>query len=718
MAKRQKGLKLINTGAKTGGQEREEDLQSTLTAAGTEVGEQEKKVLSRLVKKREDFGQQGKGKAVGKKLLINKLNYTNFQDKAILINLRHAKYGRRIILHAKPQPCSGDRLDCLWAETDGIKQKLKSYKFESLFIPDGQKLIVAEPELIDINKRGISLNLPDTCYEISSRKRIRHACQGITVQFIQDSMIFSGSLLDFSAISFHIELKSSPPQTFQWINPESTVNIILSDKQEALYSGECRIIRQTWGQKTRQFVLEPLDIKIQRYSRKEFRSTRQTVTPAPNIIFKHPFTQKVTNLKIVDLSGSGFSVKEDENNAVLLPGMILPEPELSFANSFNVRCKAQVVYRKAIDDKRGGNWVKYGLALLDMDIQHHINLVALLHQVDDPNSYVCSQVDLDALWDFFFETGFIYPDKYEFIQRNKAQIKKTYEKLYTRKPNIARHFIYQDKGQIFGHMAMVRFYENTWMIHHHAARKSALNRAGLVVLNQIGNFTYDSHRLYSLHMDFLICYYRPENKFPARVFGGAAKNINDPKGCTLDSFVYFHLPKDIENELSLLEPWEITKTQPEDLFELESFYASESGGLMLNALDLEPDMADNDELAKEYKKLGFTMERLLFSLKKKGRVKAIIIVNISDIGLNLSSLTNSVKVIVMDSDDLPKEILYRVLSLIHKQTGQDNMPILLYPISYADNQLIPYEKVYNLWILNTQYSDNYFRYTKRLLRFV
>jgi len=534
MKKKQKSLKLINFVA--------------------EVGEQEKKVLSRLVKERADFGQQEKGKAVSKKYLVNKLNYTNFQDKTILINLRHAKYGRAIILHAKPQPCSGDRLDCLWAETDGIQQKLKYYKFESFFVPDGQKLLLAKPELIDISERGIRLSLPDTCYKVSSRKRIRHACQGITVQLIQDSMIFSGSLLDFSAISLHIELKSSPPQTFQWINPESTVNIILSDKLEALYTGECKIIRQTGGRKTRKFVLEPLEYKIQRYIRKEYRSNRQTVTPSPNIIFKHPFTQKVTTLKIVDLSGSGFSVKEDENNAVLLPGMILPSLELSFANSFKVRCKAQVVYRKGFADERGGNWVKYGLALLDMDIQHHVNLVSLLHQADDPNSYVCSQVDLDNLWDFFFETGFIYPDKYEFVQINKAQIKKTYEKLYNRKPNIARHFIYQNKGQIVGHMAMLRFYENTWMIHHHAARKSALSKAGLVMLNQIGNFTYDSHRLYSLHMDFLMCYYRPENKFPDRVFGEEKKNINDPKGCTLDSFVYFHLPKDIENKLSVLEP--------------------------------------------------------------------------------------------------------------------------------------------------------------------
>jgi len=27
---------------------------------------------------------------------------------------------------------------------------------------------------------------------------------------------------------------------------------------------------------------------------------------------------------------------------------------------------------------------------------------------------------MDALWDFFFESGFIYPSKYEFIQKNKS----------------------------------------------------------------------------------------------------------------------------------------------------------------------------------------------------------------------------------------------------------------------------------------------------------
>jgi hypothetical protein len=87
-------------------------------------------------------------------------------------------------------------------------------------------------------------------------------------------------------------------------------------------------------------------------------------------------------------------------------------------------------------------------------------------------------------------------------------------------------------------MAMIRFYENTWLIQHHAARKSSRNKAGLVVLDQIGRMLNDSNRLYSLHMDYVICYYRSTNKFPSRVFGGAAKSINDPKAEKLGIFGY------------------------------------------------------------------------------------------------------------------------------------------------------------------------------------
>jgi hypothetical protein len=396
--------------------------------------------------------------------------------------------------------------------------------------------------------------------------------------------------------------------------------------------------------------------------------------------------------------------------------MIIPDLELNFANSFKIECKAQVVYRKIITEKENGNWVQCGLALLDMDVDDHGRLSALLHQAKDGKSYICSQVNLEDLWIFFFESGFIYPQKYTFIQANKEKIKETYKKLYTQNPNIAKHFTYQDKGRILAHMAMVRFCKNSWMIQHHAADRSVSSRAGVSVLDQIGRFINDSHRLYSIRMNFVFCYFRPENKFPNRVFGGVARNIKDPKGCSLDTFVYIRYQKKFASELSLSEPWELIKTRPEDFIELEAFYEASSGGLMLNALELEPDSQDIDELSREYQRLGFKRKRHFFSLKKDGILKAVVMVNISDIGLNLADLTNCIKVIVIDSDDLPSEIFHLIFSKLSTEYEQNEIPVLLYPVSYAENYSIPYEKLYHLWVLNMQYTDHYFKYINRLLR--
>jgi hypothetical protein len=465
-------------------------------------------------------------------------------------------------------------------------------------------------------------------------------------------------------------------------------------------------------------VLEPLKQEIQRFQHKEFRSDRQEVNPSPDIYFIHPFTKKMVSLKVIDISGSGFSVEEDVINAMLLPGMIIPAVKLRFASSTTINCRAQVVYRKIFDAGKNGLWVKCGFVILDMALEDNVRFLSVLQQADHKYSYICNDVDLNELWDFFFETGFIYPEKYAYIETNKAHIKETYKKLYTQNPKIARHFIFQEKGRIMAHMAMVRFFKNGWLIHHHAARKSALNKAGLIVLKQIGRFINDSYRLNSSHMDYVVIYYRTNNKFPNRVFGGAAKNINNPKLCSFDSFAYLNIASLSDHELKLTEPWHLTKTQPEDLLDLDSFYEFESGGLMLKALDLEPEMGGHDELSGEYQRLGFKKEKHLFSLRKGGLLKAVILVNISDIGLNLSNLTNSVNVMVLDPDALSRDIFLRMLSSLAEKLKLDNLTVMLYPTTYADDKFIPYEKVYNLWVMSIQHIDYYFRYLERLMRFI
>ncbi len=652
-------------------------------------------------------------KVISQKHLINALNFINFQDGTILVNFRHKKYDNTLTLSARPQPCIKDTLECVWEESASQVQNPELYEFTNFLLSDGQELIMSSAELVSLDENGLCLTLPDKSYEVSSRKIRRNSCEGVRAQLMQNGVTFSGALVDFSAISFCLEV-SSNGSSFQWINPDLQVYIVLKNEKDTLYSGICEVIRQSSGQTTKTYILKPQSSQITRVKAKEFRSLRQQLSPTPNLVFTHPFTDKRTILKVVDLSGSGISVEEAQDNSVLMPGMIFPEIGIEFMNSFIINCKAQVIYRK----KTEKGTVICGLAILDMDPQDQVKLSALLHQIKDSNAYVCtSNIDLDELWNFFFETGFVYPKKYAFMQNQKEEFKKTYEKLYTQNPDIAKHIIYQDKGKILGHVSMFRFYEKTWILHHHAAKMTGNKKAGLIVAEQLGHYVNEFHRMYSSHMNFLACYFRPENRFPNRVYGGIARDLNNPKMCSIDQFAYF-LGKKSSEVSELPEGWTLGKAIAEDLTELDNFYEHTSGGLMIHALDLDPKMIDSDTIDNEYKRLGFKRGRHLFSLKKDGSLKAVFIVNISDIGLNMSDLTNCIHALVLDSDGISKDVIKTSLSTLSEYYEYDEIPVMLFPHTYADEHSIPYDKTYNFLVLGIDHFDHYFKQLEKLLRFV
>ncbi len=654
-------------------------------------------------------------KKVPRQDLINKLNFINFQDGYVRLNFKHRQLKRTLSLLGKPESCHDEKVLMSWENSVGMPGKLQSFDFDHILLDDGLKLLRVEASADEITSTGLLLTLPESCLEIRSRASRRHLCQRIKAQFLQNSALFEGELVEFSPDFLRVKLTAEPPQSFYWIDPDCPGHIILSDGETVFFSSECTIFRQGREEKTRTFVFKLIPRYSKRFQSKEFRSTRLSLTPSPEVIFTHPLTGKKVNLSIVEISGAGFSVEEDEKNSLLIPGLMLPTAEVSLANTFSFKCQAQVVNRileKNGDERR----FKLGIALLDMDIADHVKLESVLQQASDKNTHCFNLVDMDSLWNFFFETGFIYPQKYASIQTRKEELRQTYEKLYTQHPNIARHFIYQREGSILGHMSTLRFYENTWLFHHHAASKKDATRAGIVVLNQMGRFVNDSRNLFSSHMKFAMCYFRPENKFPSKIFGGVARHLNDLNKSSLDDFAYFHLKKEDSPKSEALANYELVPTQKDDLTQLAWFYENKSGGLLINAMDLESETVFSNDLGLEYEKSGFCKEKHLFSLKKDGDLVAVILLNFTDLGLNLSDLTNCMHVFAVNPDRFPKDIMYEALFELMTRFRQEELPVLIFPSSYAKEENIHYEKTYSLWVLNLRHMDDYFRFLKRLFR--
>lgn len=655
------------------------------------------------------------GKQINRRQLVNKLNFINFQDETVVAHFIHIKYGSSINLKVRPLPCDGERLNCTWVEIQALSEILKNYSFDYLLIPDGKRLLIVRAKQVDSSEQEICFQLPASCREFKLRKIKRHPVTGIAARFTQNSASFRGALMDFTPVAMRVEGSEDAPQTFSWINPDLPVNLHLYDGEHLLYSGECVIVRHSINRSTRSFVLSPVNSSIRRFRSKQYRTKRYLLSPAPNIVFRHPFISSKINLKVADLSGSGMAVEENEEDSVLMPGMIIPDLELTLAHGFSIICRAQVLSRNIIEREDGVRETKCGLTILDMDIHEHVRLLSILHQAGDSHSYVCNNVDMDALWDFFFETGFIYPEKYTFFQAQKEEIKKTYARLYEQTPHIARHFIYQERGTILGHMAMVRFYENSWLIHHHAARKTVSLKAGLTVLSQITHYVNELHNLYFAHLNYVYCYFRPANKFPNRVFGGFARKLDNPRGCSLDEFCYAHYrKKNAGGPAGMPEAWELSETTcPSDLVELCNFYGYMSHGLMVDAFDLKTENIFNDGLEEEYRRLGFVKKRRYFSLRYEGDLKAVAITNVTDVGFNMANLTNCATIIAMD-EDIPRCVMDASLESLSEQYEGQEMPVLVYPGAYVEKIALPFEKVYVLWILNLQYLDEFFGYCDEL----
>jgi len=645
--------------------------------------------------------------------LINKFNRLNFKDEPVLFNLKHRIHGHTVSMYAHPHPCMDAELECSWLDVEeGNDQRLRAFDLTSLVMTDGQRIIQIEPSLLSIDARQITVRLPEESFEAHSRQIKRHPCQDIKANIVVNSAMYQGQLLDFNAFYFRVALQAKPPQTFDWINGNIPINLTLADNSRIVYVGDCSVIRQTTGRSSREFVLKPSRNQYPRFRAREFRSDRLKLLPNLNVALTHPITQKTMSLKVVDLSGSGFALIEPYEGATLLPGMILNDVGIHLTSRSKLGCTAQVIHRTHLPDDK---LVKIGLALLDIDPLEHMELVSLLQQSKNPDTYVSNQVDIDDLWDFFFETGFIYPQKYASLVNDKEKFKKTYTKLYTQLPNIARHFIHMEHNRILSHFAMLRLYEKTWCLHHHAAI-SGERKSGLIVLDRLCDFINDTHSIDSANTQYTIGFYRTTNKFPVKFYGGATEHLNNPKACSIDDFAYLNFEAIPVDDVDTSGRWDLSVTNKGDLEDLRGFYEKSSGGLLLDAFDLTPESMGINTISDEYAKSGFQREVHHMSIRKNGELKAVLAVNRTDVGLNFSDLTNALQIFVMDGNGFNQQDFNTILSQVAARFNMKGFPVMVYPTGFMTVKNIPFEKTYRCNVISSHFWDDYMRYLRNFLK--
>jgi hypothetical protein len=649
-------------------------------------------------------------KTIKQSKLINLWNRLHFMEGTVYIHLHHPHYKEDLLVPAHPAPCSNGSMTCRWPE--GSDCFTENASILNIILSDGLTLFLVPTKLKDVQKDHFTIHVPDKAYILGQRRARRYRCHGINAEVVQNGFQAQGQLTDFSARAFSVKVSPEATGSFRWFNADSPSTVNLYRDEQMVFSASCHCIRQASDQVVRDIVFAPVISQMNRFPKKKWRNPRIRVTPLPNVTFDHPATREMIQLDIHDLSTSGFAVYVSADEDVLMAGMIIPDLTINYASAFKIQCKAQILYRR--EEKKGN--IRYGFVILDMDVVNYDRLSHIVMNIIDPGTHVADKVDADRLWEFLFESGFIYPKKYDLVHSYRQSMKETYQRLYRDNPEIMTQITYQRNGQIYGHASMVRSYKRTWMVHHLAARPLNNKRTGLQVLKQVMHYFNGLYRLPTVGMDYMMFYFRPENRFPDHFFGGFARHFKNQRACSLDLFSYLNYPTSGIGQ-PLPAGWSLEPCTGADLEELNHFYQNTSGGLLLDVLRLGEDKEDGESLSQLYARYGLTRSCQGISLKQNGNLMAVLVVNQSDPGLSLSDFLNGIKILVTDGADLPWEVLSVAISQLAGCYGLDKIPLLVYPSKYLEEKGVPFEKRYNLWIIDGHYAREYCEYMMENARF-
>ncbi len=642
--------------------------------------------------KRSPFFSSG----IDQKQFVNAMNFRNFVDDQIFAHMIFPHTKEEFLFKVIPGPCTGSEVT--FSLPEGSIQDFEDFIFKGLLVDNGKSVIMMQADPLFVTSRLLAVKLRKTGVIYQARHAGRHLCQNVNARVSHDDIEYAGALYEFNPAGLRIELKGIPWTSSGSQASAEPIKVDLMRGGRLIFSGMSKLIRTENQGKT--IVLTPLNIPQKKNGGRKNRNPRLNLVPSPEVKFTHPLTGMRVSYDIVDINSSGFSVMVESDSSLLMPGMIIEEAFIDFAGGLNLKCPVKVVY----GEKKKKNCIQYGFLITDIDVASYNQLFNVISRADDPYARVSYDVDMASLWNFFFESGFIYPERYTGIAQYKDDFKETYKKLYHQCPDIFANLTYERNGVIYGHVSLIKAYERSWLVNHLATKDIGMKITGHYVLKQILNYLDSITRMPSIGMDYMIIYFPPENRFPNNFFSNAYRAVNNPSHLSMDTFAYLNidLPQSIPD---LPKGWTVSESSPKDILNLGAAYKQLSDGILVDALGLDSQKRTGESIGETYKKYGLSRICSSYTLFHDNNPQAYFVVDQSDRGVNLSDLINSIKVIVPQSSSVPWYVLHAAICECGKDYDIKTITVQIFPCEYMDRAGVPYKKRHVIWVLDTHYLN-------------
>jgi len=264
-----------------------------------------------------------------------------------------------------------------------------------------------------------------------------------------------------------------------------------------------------------------------------------------------------------------------------------------------------------------------------------------------PGLKVAHDVTFDDIWTLLLDSGFLYPEKVARLEPVLPDIQQTVRKLLLANGNLMATAVMRSEKVLEAHMSILRWCEQTWIVQHLAALPMSARRLSASAQLTLGFTQYGQVRP---DIVWSKMYFRPNNLWPARVFGGYAKRITDSTTSDLRTFHYLVAPT-AGSSLKLPAGIEVRMGTEEDRGMIENWFTMRGRTVEVQANQLQASCNGLENLSREYEQAGLMRRRESIVAQRNGRVTGFALLEIASLGMNFSELTNSFTVHLMDAAD-------------------------------------------------------------------
>ena len=388
---------------------------------------------------------------------------------------------------------------------------------------------------------------------------------------------------------------------------------------------------------------EPFMIRLPaRFEMSHNRSSARYQPPASKPVYvdlSSVLLGSVSTRSVRDVSATGFSLDLDPLTDLCPVGTLFDRVRIELdQEELVVRARVRNVTRL------GHGGARCGIEFEGLTDALRSRLAEWLIAMRYPGLVDGRRISFDRLWKFFLETKFIYPEKEASLAPLKDQIQHTFEAVNSTPNKVFNSVVAVDNDVVSGYISGVRVYARSWLCQHLAA-ESGKHGNSLMTLGQLMNLGQAEYISQNPDLEYWKMYFRPENKWPARVFGGFARTISDPRLADLRTYSYLKLQTSAV--FPTAEGMQPVEADDADRIAIERYFILRERGALLRSDDLSRAYLDLAEVDARFARLGLSRKRKVFVVRRGSRRLGFALAEMSSAGLNLSELLSSFRVFVL-----------------------------------------------------------------------